>query len=143
MRRLSLPYGPRWAALALRLALGAVFMAHGWSKLTGPLGMAEGFNIASWGWPYPVFWAWVVAIVETLGGLLVIVGLFTRIAAMLIAIVMAVALFKVRLTLGFVDGFEREFSLFLIAIALVLGGPGALSIDRDILGESKRVTSDA
>lgn len=117
----------------MRLALGTVFMAHGWDKLTGPLGTPEGFNIEAWGWPYPVFWAWGVALVETFGGLMVIVGLFTRVAAILIALVMLFAILKVRLSLGFIDGFEFEFSLLMLAIALALAGPGRLSVDRDVL----------
>ena len=125
-----------WAPLFLRLALGTVFMAHGWDKLTGPLGTPEGFNIEGWGWPYPVFWAWAVALVETFGGLMVIVGLFTRIAAVLIAMVMLFAILKVRLSLGFIDGFEFEFSLLMIAIALALAGPGRFSVDRGVLGRT-------
>ncbi len=133
MRRLSLRYFPDWGPVALRLALGTVFMAHGWAKLTGPLGTPEGFNIADWGWAYPVFWAWAVAIVETFGGLLVIVGFFTRTAAALMAVVMFFAILKVRLVEGFIDGFEFEFALLMSAVSLSLTGAGRLSVDRDVL----------
>lgn len=129
---------PDWAPLAIRLAIGTVFMAHGWNKLTGPLGTPEGFNIEAWGWPLPVLWAWLVAIVETFGGLCIIVGLFTRIAAFLVACVMVVAIWKVRLTRGFVGGFEFEFTLLMGAMALILGGGGRLSVDRDVLGWGRR-----
>ncbi len=117
----------------MRLALGTVFMAHGWAKLADPLGSPEGLTIASWGWAYPVFWAWAVALVETFGGLLVIVGLFTRTAAALIAVVMIVAILKVRLERGLVGGFEFELALLAIAIALVLTGAGRFSVDWDVL----------
>lgn len=143
MGSLRLPYLREWAPLFLRLALGTVFMAHGWDKLTGPLGTPEGFNIQSWGWPYPVFWAWAVALVETFGGLMVIVGLFTRVAAILIGLVMLFAILKVRLSMGFVDGFEFEFSLLMIAIALALAGPGRLSVDDGVLGRAGSVSGGA
>lgn len=125
---------PDWGPIFLRLALGTVFMAHGWAKLGTPLGTPEGFNIDDWNWPYPVFWAWVVALVETFGGLLIVVGFFTRLAALLIGAVMTTAIIKVRGVQGFVGGFELEFSLLMIALALVFTGGGRLSIDRDVLG---------
>lgn len=125
---------PDWGALFLRLALGTVFIAHGWEKLGTPIGTPAGFNIDSWGWPQPAFWAWVVALVESFGGLLVLVGLLTRIAAFLIAIVMGVVIYQIRLAEGFVGGFDFELTLLLVAVALMLTGGGRLSIDRDILG---------
>jgi uncharacterized membrane protein YphA (DoxX/SURF4 family) len=126
-------YFPDWGPLFLRLALGAVIMAHGWEKMQGPLGTAEGFNIESWGWRYPLFWAWAVAGVEFFGGLLVVCGLFTRFAALFIAGVMAVAIMKVKLHQGLVGGFEFDFTLFMIAICLIVTGGGRLSIDYEIL----------
>ncbi len=134
MRALFSKYFPEWGGLALRLALGAVFVAHGWGKLQGPLGTPDGFNIDRWGWPFPVFWAWVVALVEFLGGLLVLVGLFTRLAAALIACVMFFAIIRVRLQEGFLGGFELEFTLLMIALSLVITGGGRMSVDRDVLG---------
>ena len=125
---------PGWGPLFLRLALGTVFMAHGWAKLGTPLGTPEGFNIESWNWPYPVFWAWVVALVEAFGGLLMVVGFLTRLAALLIGSVMAVAIIKMKAEQGLIDGFEFEFSLLMIAVALVFTGGGRLSVDRDVLG---------
>ncbi len=123
-----------WGALPIRLALGIIFAAHGWEKLNGPLGTPEGFNIESWGWPYPVFWAWLVALVEFIGGIFVVVGLLTRAAAAFIAGVMVAALLKVRLASGFLGGFEFEFALLMMAFALLLTGGGRVSVDRDVLG---------
>lgn len=134
MRALFHRYFPEWGSLFLRLALGVVFMAHGWEKLSGPVGTPEGFNIEGWGWPYPVVWAWAVAFVETCGGLLIVVGLFTRLAAALISIVLVVAIVRVKAEQGFIGGFELEFSLLMIAMTLLLMGGGRISVDRDILG---------
>lgn len=134
MRALLNRYFPEWGSLFLRLALGAVFMAHGWAKLSGPVGTPEGFNIDAWGWPHPVLWAWIVALVETFGGLLLVVGLLTRFAAALICGVIIVAILQVTAEQGFIGGFELDFSLLMIAIALILMGGGRLSVDRDVLG---------
>jgi putative oxidoreductase len=118
----------------MRLALGIVFVAHGWAKLQGPQATPEGADIVGMGWSQPDLWAWLVALVEFFGGLCVIVGLFTRLSAFFIACVMTVAILNVKLTTGFVDGFEFEFTLLMMALALVLTGAGRLSVDRDILG---------
>lgn len=126
-------YSPVWAPFFLRLALGTVFMAHGWMKLHGPLGTSEGFNIADWGWPNPEMWAWIVATVEFFGGLLIVCGLLTRFAAIAIAGVMAAAIWYVKLREGFIGGFEFELTLLMMAIALVFSGGGRLSIDYEIL----------
>ncbi|NIN71057.1 MAG: DoxX family membrane protein [Gemmatimonadetes bacterium] len=134
MRWFLARYLPEWGTIPLRLALGLIFMSHGWAKLTGPVGTPEGFNIESWGWPYPVFWAWVVALIETFGGLLVIVGLFTRLAAFFIACVMIVAILKLKLNQGLIGGSEFEVALLMIALALLVTGAGRLSVDRDVLG---------
>lgn len=118
----------------MRMALGSVFMAHGWDKLQGPLGTEAGFNIESWGWPYPVFWAWAVAIVEFFGGLFVVVGLLTRFAAVFIACVMAVVIQRIKVQQGLVGGFEFEFTLLMVAVVLVLTGGGKFSVDYEVLG---------
>lgn len=143
MRFLLTKYSPGWGPIFLRLALGTVFMAHGWGKLSGPLATADGFNIEGWGWPYPAFWAWLVALVETFGGLMVIAGLFTRVAAFLLACVMVVAIVNVRLERGFVGGFEFELTLLLVALSLVTMGGGRLSVDRDVLGLGLRTAGRA
>ena len=141
-------YFPDWAPIPLRLALGTVLMANGWLKINAPLGITAEFDTVAWGWPNPVFWAWVVALVETFGGLLIIVGLFTRTAATLIALVMILTIWTMRIGEGFVGGFEFHFALLMIAIALTVGGPGHFSVDNDVLGrpavprKERAVTTD-
>ena len=127
-------YFPVSSPFFLRLALGTVFMAHGWVKMHGPLGTPEGFNIADWGWPNAELWAWAVAGVEFFGGLLVVCGLFTRFAAACIAGVMAATILEVKLQQGLIGGFEFEFTLLMGAVALVISGGGRLSVDYEILG---------
>lgn len=80
-----------WGLLLLRIAVGVVFIYHGWGKLHG-IEQTAGF-FGNIGIPAAGFMAWVVALVEFLGGIAVLLGLFTRLAAKLLAIVMLVALF--------------------------------------------------
>jgi uncharacterized membrane protein YphA (DoxX/SURF4 family) len=85
-------YGP----LVLRVALGLVMMGHGSQKLFGAFGggglsQTAGF-FGQIGIVPEYFWAVVVAVVETFGGLLVLIGLLTRVAGLLIAITMFVAM---------------------------------------------------
>ncbi|HLC74978.1 MAG TPA: DoxX family protein [Candidatus Nanoarchaeia archaeon] len=118
--------------LFVRLALGIVFLMHGVGKLFNigptPVGLA-GFSgwLESLGVPAAGFAALVVALIETIGGLLVLVGLWTRPAALGIAVVMLVAFFMVHVSKGFSvgnGGYEFVLVLFLSALALLFGGPG-------------------
>ena len=84
--------------LALRLA-GLGLATHGWGKLVALLGQGGGAGIvagvARLGFPAPLLLAWAATLSELAGGLLVAVGLFTRIAAAFAAFTMAVAAFEV------------------------------------------------
>lgn len=79
-----------WGLLFLRIAVGIIFIYHGWGKLNG-IEQTAGFFDKT-GIPFAGFMAWVVALVEFLGGIAVLLGVFTRLAAKLLAIVMIVAL---------------------------------------------------
>lgn len=117
------------ALLALRVVLGVIMMAHGYGKVFGGM---ERFaqNVSNLG--FPTFMAYVAAYSEFFGGLLVILGLGTRIAALFIIGVMTVAIFKVHWAQGLTGqgGFEFPLALGTIAFALVFLGPGPISIDR-------------
>jgi putative oxidoreductase len=133
------PFGPA----ALRLCVGAVFAAHGAQKLFGIWGGGglDGTTayFASLGLnpPYPL--AAVTALSEFVGGLLLILGWVTRWAALVLAVEMAVAVYKVHYPNGFFlnwnlvpgRGHGMEFNLVLIGalVSLMLTGPGALSLD--------------
>lgn len=125
-----------WATLPLRLALGIVFLMHGMQKLFGAFSGpgiegTQGF-MASLGVVLPGFMGIVVAAVEFFGGLLVLLGLFTRYASLLIAVDMFFAFLLVHMKNGFFlpMGYEFVFTLFLIAIALVLTGAGKWSLEK-------------
>jgi putative oxidoreductase len=129
-----------WNPVALRLALGVIIFVHGIGKLLniGPASPGiEGFTdyLANLMVPFPEVFAWIVALVETIGGILIFIGLFARYASALIVIDMAVATWLVHIPQGLVkSGGELPIVLGLIAIALVISGPGKLSIERTVFG---------
>ncbi len=118
-----------YASLPLRLALGVVFVAHGLQKLQAP-DMVSGFFISI---GFPGWMGAFVGSMELLGGVLLLIGLFTRYAALIISIIMVVAILKLKLTKGIINGFELELALLGGALALLLLGPGKLSLDNDLL----------
>ena len=82
------------------------------------------------GVPVPVVAGPLITLLELLGGLALILGLFTRLAAVLLAVEMLVAILLVHLKAGFFAPNGLEFPLTLIAasLALALGGPGAFAL---------------
>jgi len=120
------------AGLALlRVVLGVIFAAHGAQKLFvfGLDGVSQGF--AGMGVPLPGLAAPAVALIEFVGGLVLVAGLFTRWVAVALAAVMLGALVLVHLPAGFFapNGIEFVLALFAGAVALSLTGPGAYSVD--------------
>lgn len=128
-----------FSLIFLRAALGVIFFAHGSQKLLGWFG-GYGFDATvqffqQMGIP-PVL-ATLAILAEFFGGLMVLLGFFTRIGAAGIAVTMAVALFTVHLQQGFFIagdkvGFEYVFALLLMALYLVVNGAGELSVDKYI-----------
>lgn len=137
LSRYAKQYGG-YAALFLRLAIGIIFIAHGYQKffsfgIPAVAGLFESIGI-------PGFLAGFVAAVELVGGVLLILGLFTRYAALLLAAVMVVAIVKVKLAVGLIappaagmPGMELDLALLAASLALVVLGSQKLSIDNDVL----------
>jgi putative oxidoreductase len=123
-----------FGALVLRLTLGAIMLAHGYSKII-PHGALYGFTHMVTQLGMPPWMGYVAAFTEFFGGLLVILGLLTRIAALAVAIEMAVAIIKVHLHHGLTGpgGFEFPLAVFAIALMLVTTGGGLLALD-DLVG---------
>ncbi|KZX22138.1 DoxX family protein [Rathayibacter tanaceti] len=124
--------GTSLGLLLLRLALGAVFIAHGWQKIAidGLGATTEGFD--AMGIPFAAALAPVAAFTELLAGAAIIVGVMTRIAAAGLAITALVALVVVHAPNGFfaaTGGIEFVLVLAAGAAALALTGAGRLSGD--------------
>jgi putative oxidoreductase len=136
----------QWAPLPLRLVLGFAFIYHGWPKLFTGAGHS-GFvaNLQGIGVPAPELSGWAIALVEVFGGLALLIGAFTAVVAGILIIHQLGALFTVHLSAGYsfvhVTGMSAsgpqfglpgyEVNLLFIAglLALLLGGPGAPSVD--------------
>ena len=118
----------------LRVVVGIVFTIHGGHKLFVDHFAAVARNFAGLGIPLADSSAVVVTLLEFLGGLLLIAGLFTRWAALLLAIEMLVAIVAAHLRNGFFmpGGFEYPLTLLAANIALVLSGPGKAALDREL-----------
>lgn len=120
----------RWGSFILRLALGLSLTVHGYEKLF-PHGALHAFEhfVATLGLPRPL--GIISAYTEFIGGILLLLGLFTRLAAALVAINMLVAFFTVGIHEGF-GIYNYILALAAIAIMLMLTGAGALGLDRKI-----------
>ncbi|WP_458720009.1 DoxX family protein [Candidatus Nitrosocosmicus sp. R] len=120
-----------FAPLPIRIMAGIAFIIHGLPKFENLQG-TQGF-FASVGIPADL--ALLIGLLEVIGGVLLIVGLLTRITAILFTIEMICAVLIVKADNGFMGqgGFEVDLLLMFISISLLLSGPGRLSIERDIL----------
>ena len=134
------PLGALYRALepvaysALRLVAGAFLMPHGYPKLFGTPGLAGAAKaMAAHGLEPALLFAGLIGAVEFFGGLLMAVGLFTRVAATAIAIEMAYIGFFVLWDKGFFwlkGGFEYALMWCAVALLVALRGGGRYSLDR-------------
>ena len=120
-----LMFGP----LPIRILAGITFIAHGLPKFEDIAG-TQGF-FGSIGLPPEL--ALPIGLLEVIGGIFLIVGVLTRISAALLIIDMIGAIFLVKISKGFVGGYELELLLIAICISLLLTGPGRISIEWDVL----------
>lgn len=113
--------------LLLRLAVGIIFIAHGYPKLIHPDAM-RGFFVQH---GLPGYFVDISGVLEVFGGGLLILGLFTRAAALLLAIEMCVAIWKVHSGGGYLALRNYEFPMMLAVacFALATVGAGRASID--------------
>jgi len=130
------------AILILRLAVGIVFFAGGAAKMLGWFAdfgpeKTVGFY-AMMG--FSKFWAYLSSYTELIGGILLILGLFTRVAAFALFINMVVA-FYISLPGGFIaeHGSSTPFEFMLCVLSLLIAGPMRFSLDWLIFGKKNEV----
>ncbi len=125
------------ALLLLRVALGVIFIYHGYPKLFGHTRQTMD-AFAHMG--FPPYFAYLAGVIEVFGGCLLIAGLFTRIAGLLIAAEMAVALVQVHKILEdprAVHNYEFPLALATAAFALASLGGGLISFDHVLFHEGR------
>jgi putative oxidoreductase len=132
----SLRYLDRLQPLALvgmRLALGAIMVGHGYHKVFGGLHhhaqFVSGLGLPAWS-------AYLSSLTEFFGGLMILAGLFTRLAAFAMCIDLGVAIWKVHWPHGLMGegGFEFPLALATIAFALIFFGGGPIALDHILRG---------
>ena len=126
-----------FAALALRIPVGVIFMAHGAQKLFswfGGYGLeGTGQWMASIGLEPGYLMALLAGSAEFFGGLFLLLGLLTRPAAAVLAVTMVVAIVAVHLPNGLFmsnNGYEFGLALLAASVSLALSGAGKASIDK-------------
>jgi putative oxidoreductase len=141
--------------LPLRILLGIGFLVHGLPKLGAPGHASFANMLQGMGFPVADLLAWFVGLLEVFGGVALLVGFATSVFATLLAIEMVVAALMVHLPAGFnamnIRGMSdqgpvfgppgMEFPLLYLAglLALLLGGPGPLSVDERVLRPESRL----
>ncbi len=131
------------APVIIRVLVGIVFLLHGLAKLgvigggslQGTIGM-----FGNLGMPLPAVTGTLVALVETFGGLALILGVATRISAVLLAVIMLVAMLTVKLPMqpnpiaaaGPMPGYELDLALLAGLTALFFLGAGKAALDNSI-----------
>ena len=109
------------AALAARLYVAWAFLHSGWLKASDMHGTVGFFHSVGFG----PFWAYLVTAVELFGGIAVLLGIYTRVAAKLLAIVMIVAMYLLR---GNMEMAMLPFLMFFATVSLTLSGGGKYSL---------------
>jgi putative oxidoreductase len=118
-------------AFILRIILGLSFFIHGFVKFQGGIEYTAQF-FASIG--VPGFLAYVVATIELVGGILMILGLGTRIVGLVFAALMIGAIFTAKLSVGFIGvqgaGYELDLAFLAMSLYLMITGSSFLSLDQ-------------
>lgn len=124
-----------FAPTILRVIIGIIFTAHGWDKLQGDPSNFAGF-LTTLNVPAPEIMAWLVTLLELVGGILLILGALTRLVALLFVLLMISSTLLVKVDVGLIGaqgaGAELDLALLAGVLALALLGAGKLSVDDKI-----------
>jgi putative oxidoreductase len=129
IRDMTVRFGERhggYATLVIRLVVGVLFFAHGYLKLAGGVDKVALF-FTRVGIPFTPFTAWLVTLVEFLGGIGMVLGIGTRYFGIMLSFDMLIAILVVKLPMGLLRGFQLELSLLAVSLSLVFSGCGLLS----------------
>ncbi|SDU96668.1 Uncharacterized membrane protein YphA, DoxX/SURF4 family [Microlunatus sagamiharensis] len=130
--------------LVLRLGLAAVMIAHGYQKFFlqgGGSFAATQSGFAQLGVPYAQVAGVLIIVLELVGGLAMVVGLFTVVVGIAYAAAMALAVYLVHLPHGFFvadNGYEFAALTGVVALVLAVTGAGKISLDRALFGAKRR-----
>ena len=118
-----------WGLLWLRIFVGLGMAYHGYGKIFGGYQHMLADGLTSMGFPAPTLFAWLASLSEFAGGILLMLGLFTRPVAFFIAFTMAIAAFMAHAN----DPLEKKemaLAYLVTSVALMLTGAGKFSIDQ-------------
>lgn len=124
--------------LIIRVVLGITFFIHGLDKFQGGVENTAGW-FESIGIPGVV--AYGVAVIELVGGIMLVLGLFSRVVSILFAVVMVGAIVKVKVAIGFLGnfqmaGYELDLAFLAMAVMLAITGSKAFALDQ-LIGKAK------
>lgn len=125
---------PSLGLAILRVLVGVIYVMHGWPKFAGGVENTAGF-LGTLGFPAPLAFAWLVTLLETVGGALLVVGFLVTPLALLFIVEMLLGILLVHAPNGFYvigpgqDGVEFNLLLIGALLVLILTGPGTWSID--------------
>lgn len=127
-------------SIIMRVVLGIIFVFHGVDKFQMGLGNVEAW-FSSLG--IPGFLAYVVAVIELVGGIMLILGLFTRYVSGLLVIVLIGAMMTAKLSVGLLGngqmaGYELDLAFILISLYLVVADRTPLSVDRFMMSKRSK-----
>ena len=136
---------PVWFTLPIRFTLGGIMFAHGAQKVLGTFG-GPGFNavINNPNTPFPFMrpaWLWwgAAALSEFVGGILIVIGLLTRVGAFFVACTMLTAIIGVHWPAFFgAKGIEYPLALLAMSFSLLISGGGMASFDMALFGGRRR-----
>lgn len=115
------------ALFLVRVGLGIVFFIHGLPKIQNLSATRKGFS--DMGVPLPFITSLYAGLAESVGGVLEILGVYTGWASFFLAIDMLGAMLFVKWKKPFVSGWEFDLVLFLMAVAILLAGPGSYAFE--------------
>ena len=123
--------------LLLRVAVGVIFIYHGYPKLFGHT--RDTMQVfAHMG--LPGYWVYIAGVIEFFGGCMLVAGLFTRVAGLLLAIEMAFGLWRVHNIISNpmgVGNYELPLVLAVSTFALATVGAGLISFDQALFHEGR------